>query len=81
MAALAVEVIAGVVFRYSGYALVWYDEVATILLAWVTYYGSALAVPRVLAAILEQYRREDGGIDIPLALWPYMRGITTIEPK
>jgi TRAP-type C4-dicarboxylate transport system permease small subunit len=44
MAALAVEVIAGVVFRYSGYALVWYDEVATILLAWVTYYGSALAV-------------------------------------
>ena len=44
MAALAVEVTAGVVFRYSGYALVWYDEVATILLAWVTYYGSALAV-------------------------------------
>jgi len=44
MAALAVEVTAGVVFRYSGYALVWYDEVATILLAWVTFYGSALAV-------------------------------------
>jgi TRAP-type transport system small permease protein len=44
MAALAVEVTAGVAFRYSGYALVWYDEVATILLAWVTFYGSALAV-------------------------------------
>jgi TRAP-type C4-dicarboxylate transport system permease small subunit len=44
MVALAVEVTAGVVFRYSGYALVWYDEVATILLAWVTYYASALAV-------------------------------------
>lgn len=44
MAALAVEVTAGVVFRYSGSALVWYDEVATILLAWVTFYGSALAV-------------------------------------
>jgi TRAP-type C4-dicarboxylate transport system permease small subunit len=44
MVALAVEVTAGVVFRYAGYALVWYDEVATILLAWVTYYGSALAV-------------------------------------
>ena len=44
MAALAVEVTAGVVFRYSGYSLVWYDEVATILLAWVTFYGSALAV-------------------------------------
>jgi TRAP-type C4-dicarboxylate transport system permease small subunit len=44
MAALAAEVTAGVVFRYSGHSLVWYDEVATILLAWVTFYGSALAV-------------------------------------
>lgn len=44
MAALAIEVTVGVVFRYSGYSLVWYDEVATILLAWVTFYGSALAV-------------------------------------
>ncbi|HYC36919.1 MAG TPA: TRAP transporter small permease [Usitatibacter sp.] len=44
MVTLAVEVTAGVVFRYSGYSLVWYDEVACILLAWVTYYGSALAV-------------------------------------
>jgi TRAP-type transport system small permease protein len=43
MVALAVEVTAGVIFRYSGYSLVWYDEVATILLAWVTYYGAALA--------------------------------------
>ena len=44
MAALAAEVTAGVAFRYSGHSLVWYDEVATILLAWVTFYGSALAV-------------------------------------
>jgi TRAP-type transport system small permease protein len=44
MATLAVEVTVGVAFRYSGYSLVWYDEVATILLAWVTFYGSALAV-------------------------------------
>src|SRR5262245_30274633 len=44
MAALAAEVTAGVIFRYSGHSLVWYDEVATILLAWVTFYGSALAV-------------------------------------
>jgi TRAP-type C4-dicarboxylate transport system permease small subunit len=44
MAALAAEVAVGVVFRYSGHSLVWYDEVATILLAWVTFYGSALAV-------------------------------------
>ena len=44
MTALAVEVTVGVAFRYSGHSLVWYDEVATILLAWVTFYGSALAV-------------------------------------
>jgi TRAP-type C4-dicarboxylate transport system permease small subunit len=44
MAALAAEVTVGVAFRYVGASLVWYDEVATILLAWVTFYGSALAV-------------------------------------
>jgi TRAP-type transport system small permease protein len=43
MVALAVVVTAGVIFRYTGNALVWYDEVASILLAWVTYYGAALA--------------------------------------
>jgi len=43
MALLAVEVTAGVVFRTVGYSLVWYDEVASILLAWLTFYGSALA--------------------------------------
>jgi TRAP-type C4-dicarboxylate transport system permease small subunit len=44
MTVLAAEVTVGVVFRYSGNSLVWYDEVATILLVWVTFYGSALAV-------------------------------------
>jgi TRAP-type C4-dicarboxylate transport system permease small subunit len=43
MATLALEVTAGVVFRTAGYSLVWYDEVASILLAWLTFYGSALA--------------------------------------
>ena len=43
MVTLAVEVTAGVIFRYTGYSLVWYDEVASILLAWVTFYGAALA--------------------------------------
>jgi len=43
MAGLALEVTAGVVFRSVGYSLVWYDEVASILLAWLTFYGSALA--------------------------------------
>ena len=43
MAALAIEVTLGVVFRTIGMSLAWYDEVASILLAWLTYYGSALA--------------------------------------
>jgi TRAP-type C4-dicarboxylate transport system permease small subunit len=40
---LAVEVLVGIVFRAAGRPLAWYDEVASVLLAWVTYYGSALA--------------------------------------
>ena len=43
MVALAVEVTLGVVFRAAGSSLVWYDEVASVLLAWLTFYGSALA--------------------------------------
>lgn len=43
MTTLAAEVTLGVVFRTLGYSLVWYDEVASILLAWLTFYGSALA--------------------------------------
>ena len=41
--------------------------------------GSALAVPRVWAAIIENYRNADGSITIPEALLPYMRGIERIE--
>lgn len=43
MTALALEVTVGVIFRSAGQSLVWYDEVASILLAWLTFYGSALA--------------------------------------
>lgn len=43
MAALATIVVVGVVFRKAGASLVFYDEVASILLAWLTYYGAALA--------------------------------------
>jgi len=43
MAVLFVEVSLGVVYRTFGESLVWYDEVASILLAWLTFYGSALA--------------------------------------
>jgi len=40
--------------------------------------GSALAVPRVWAAIVENYREPDGSVTIPEALRPYMRGATSI---
>lgn len=43
--------------------------------------GSALAVPRVLAAILENYRLPDGSVAVPDVLLPYMRGMRTIGPK
>jgi len=36
-------VVLGVVYRKLGASLVFYDEVASILLAWLTYYGAALA--------------------------------------
>jgi len=40
--------------------------------------GSALAVPRVWAAIVETHHRADGGIDVPEVLLPYFRGQTRI---
>ncbi len=40
--------------------------------------GSALAVPRVWAALVEQYRQPDGSVAIPELLQPYMRNRTTI---
>jgi TRAP-type C4-dicarboxylate transport system permease small subunit len=43
MVVLFLEVTAGVVFRTIGFPLVWYDEIASMLLAWLTFYGSALA--------------------------------------
>lgn len=41
--------------------------------------GSALAVPRVWAAIIETYRNADGSVTVPEVLRPYMRGIERIE--
>ena len=43
--------------------------------------GSALAVPRVWAAIMENNRQADGSVRIPDVLLPYMRGATHIVPK
>ena len=41
--------------------------------------GSGLAVGRTLVAVLENYQRDDGLIEIPDALQPYMGGLTVIE--
>ncbi|MGP8160896.1 MAG: aminoacyl--tRNA ligase-related protein, partial [Candidatus Dormibacteria bacterium] len=41
--------------------------------------GSGLAVPRVLDAVLETYQREDGSVEVPDPLWPYMGGTTRLE--
>ena len=43
--------------------------------------ASALAVPRVWAAIMENFRQADGSVAIPSVLHPYMRGTTVIHPK
>ena len=36
-------VVVAVIWRKAGASFIWYDEVASILLAWITYYGAALA--------------------------------------
>jgi len=43
MITLTVVVVVAVVYRKGGSSLVWYDEIASVLLAWLTYYGAALA--------------------------------------
>jgi seryl-tRNA synthetase len=40
--------------------------------------GSALAVPRVWAAIVETFRQPDGTVAVPELLQPYLRGTTVI---
>ncbi|MDI6873547.1 serine--tRNA ligase [Candidatus Solincola sp.] len=42
--------------------------------------GSGVAVGRTVAAILENYQREDGSVEVPEALRPYMHGLEVIEP-
>jgi seryl-tRNA synthetase len=42
--------------------------------------GSGLAVGRTLVAIMENYQRADGGVDIPPVLQPYMGSLKAIDP-
>ena len=41
--------------------------------------GSGLAIGRTVAAILENYQRPDGSVEIPEVLVPYLRGATEIK--
>lgn len=64
MVVLFLEVMIGVIYRMSGASLSWYDEIASVLLAWITYYGAALAAikrahigcPAPIAALKPRYR-------------------------
>lgn len=42
--------------------------------------GSGVALGRAVVAILEHYQREDGSVDIPKVLRPYMNGVERIVP-
>jgi len=42
--------------------------------------GSALAVPRVWAALVETHRQPDGSVALPEVLHPYLGGVTRIGP-
>ncbi len=41
--------------------------------------GSGLAVGRTVVAILENYQQQDGSVQIPEVLWPYMGGLREIR--
>ena len=42
--------------------------------------GSGLAMGRTLVAVMENYQRADGGVDVPAALQPYLGGNARIPP-
>ncbi|KAF9929816.1 seryl-tRNA synthetase [Linnemannia zychae] len=43
--------------------------------------GTAMAIPRIIVALLETYQQPDGSVRLPECLWPYMAGVTEILPK
>ncbi len=43
--------------------------------------GSGLAVGRTLVAVLENYQRADGGVDVPEVLRPYLGGLDRLAPR
>ena len=43
--------------------------------------NTVVAPPRMLIAFLENNLNEDGSVDIPAVIQPYMGGQTKLEPK
>jgi seryl-tRNA synthetase len=43
--------------------------------------GSGLATSRLMVSILENNQNEDGSVNIPAVLQPYLDGLKTISPK
>ena len=41
--------------------------------------GSGVALPRLVIAIMENNQNEDGSIDLPEAIWPYMGGLQKLD--
>ncbi len=64
MVLLTATVALAVIARLMGQSFSWYDEVAAIMLAWITYYGSALAA---------LHRRHIGFDTVLLAMPPGLR--------
>jgi TRAP-type C4-dicarboxylate transport system permease small subunit len=68
LAAMVLVVAVGVLFRYAlGAALVWYDEFASYLLVWLTFYGCVVA----------SYRRRHIGLEVLVDRLPpgWKRGV------
>jgi seryl-tRNA synthetase len=42
---------------------------------------TAIATSRPMVAIFENFQNEDGSVDIPKVLWPYMNGKKKILPN
>ena len=66
MVLLTLVVVVAVIYRKMDASLSWYDEVASILLSWVTYYGAALA------ALKRKHIGFDSlllAIPMPLRMW------------
>ncbi|MDD2283192.1 MAG: serine--tRNA ligase, partial [Eubacteriales bacterium] len=43
--------------------------------------NTGIASPRILIPLLENHQNEDGSINIPKVLWPYMNGLKKLAPK